>query len=373
MYDPNSDQNTVRVIGDCELAQQDTTEHEPSNEWFENYISNLKYSETAIKNVNDQCVEISKIINESVLLYDNDKVWPDGRLRKGMVVGSDTIRKTASMMGVIGNCLDNGTRVVVLLSGTKTSLWHQTLSRVYDELDIRQSSMKKSKIRLMLPRLYVKDRAVSKIDYDTQLHSIKSSLEDDDKVLVFIIPKIVDHIINLATALHMAYDQIDLQPTHMLVIDDESDDASILTSKKENAVPYAITRLWAGVGKSKHFETTAFENLFCTYLAYTPTPQANIQQHEVNPLIPSDFMFVIKTPSIEDSSITYNEPKGIKNQYTGGSVFYEQDFSQYAPSTNFIQPLVLNNDGSINLANGLMSYVVGSAINMIRSEKSTPF
>ena len=80
-------------------------------------------------------------------------------------------------------------------------------------------------------------------------------------------------------------------------------------------------------------------------------------------------MFVIKTPSIEDSSITYNEPKGIKNQYTGGSVFYEQDFSQYAPSTNFIQPLVLNNDGSINLANGLMSYVVGSAINMIRSGK----
>jgi len=366
MFIKDSEVTNVKIIGDCKVAIDSKNIQGIKPDWFANYIDRLNFSETAVRKVSEQTTEISQIINQSITMYEDKNVWSTGRLRKGMVVGSIQSGKTASMMGVIGNCLDKGTKIVILLSGTKISLWHQTLIRVYDELDSKASNKVKSKIRLLMPKLYVTDNDTS-IDYSSQEHSIKSSIDKNEKVLLFVIPKIIQHILDIASVLHKALENSSSQFRHMLVIDDESDDASILDSEKTKTVPYAITRLWAGTDKSIDFDNTANENLFCTYLAYTATPQANILQLETNPLSPTNFIFAIQTPSDKDSLISYFEPKGIVNQYTGGEVFYEQDFASFPSHSNFIQRLEFNNDGSTNVKDGLMSYVVGAAINMLRS------
>ena len=102
---------------------------------------------------------IDGLITESTDFFERKKVWGEGRLRKGMVVGSIQSGKTASMLGVIGKCLEKGTKIVVLLSGTKTSLWHQTLLRFYDELDNIADMRLKSKLRCILPRRYIVNTA----------------------------------------------------------------------------------------------------------------------------------------------------------------------------------------------------------------------
>ena len=127
------------------------TESKFSHDWFEEYLKKLSYSETSIKELRKKSTEISEIINDSTNEFYNPAVWKDGRLRKGMVVGSVQSGKTASMMGVSGSILDHKTRIIVLLSGTKTALWHQTLLRFYKDLDNSDNEFLKRKTRKIIP------------------------------------------------------------------------------------------------------------------------------------------------------------------------------------------------------------------------------
>ena len=156
----------------------------------------------------------------------------------------------------------------------------------------------------------------------------------------------------------------------MLVIDDESDDASILDANKTKSIPYYITRLWAGVDAVKDFSSTFSENLFATYLAYTATPQANILQSSSNPLSPSDFLMALRTPSGSDSDVTFREPDGIKSFYTGGELFYGGDHSVHGNESAFVQELFFDEEtNSPDLSCGLRAYIVGASINLIKSKK----
>ena len=376
--DNNEGHIKVKILGVCRFIEEKHIDKEGNtqgkyNKWFSEYIEKLpfsKYSKTEIKSKSEQ---ISKLINESVENIGDKEIWGKGRLRKGMVIGSVQSGKTASMMGVIGKTVDESTKIVVLLSGTKISLWHQTLLRVYNDLDNQKDRQMKSDIRLIIPtknitKIDKSDR--DKIYYSSQEKSIRQALNESGKVLIFIIPKISHHILDLAEVIHKSIkNSPDFGKQHMLVIDDESDDASILDAKKTKLIPYSITRLWAGVEKSNDFNQTFSENLSATYLAYTATPQANILQSENNPLSPTNFIFSLKTPSSINNRINFIDSDGILNYYTGGEIFYEQDFSNYSEDTNFIQELTLDDNENPNLDDALRTYIVGAAINMLNSGK----
>ena len=123
-----------------------------------------------------------------------------------------------------------------------------------------------------------------------------NALNDENKVLIFIIPKIYQHIYNVASVIENSLQHYSLtDPLHMVVFDDESDDASILDANKSKTVPYAITRLWAGTKESANFDRTHNNLFYATYLNYTATPQANMLQIEANPLAPTDFIFTQNT------------------------------------------------------------------------------
>ena len=84
-------------------------------------------------------------------------------------------------MGVIGKCLDKGTQIIVLLSGTKTSLWHQTLLRFYDELDSIEDRKLRSRLRLILPRKYIVNSDHSVTFYSSQESRIRQTLDKKGK------------------------------------------------------------------------------------------------------------------------------------------------------------------------------------------------
>ena len=157
--------------------------------------------------------------------------------------------------------------------------------------------------------------------------------------LIAVVMKHADHLMRVSRYLHDV-----IGPTleradrgmHMLVIDDEADDGSVLDRDVENGfapdadglkqVPRHVARLWAGARATCE---TRYENLFATYLAYTATPQANLLQSTHNPLSPTDFVATLRTPSDAGRidaprGPTYAEPHGLSHYYTGGEIFYRR-------------------------------------------------
>lgn len=123
------------------------------------------------------------------------------------------------------------------------------------------------------------------------------------KPLIVVAMKQADHLHALGLSLrNNAFDavaQFD-RPVHMLVLDDEADDGSILDAVVEASedpvfgnlkqIPRAIANLWDPPQGSP-------SNLRTTYIAYTATPQANLLQEGHNPLAPRDFLVCLRTPS----------------------------------------------------------------------------
>lgn len=122
---------TPSMLSSSTLAVSKTA---PIWSWYEHYIEQLTYSPTAIDQVKERTKLISNLLNESVTRIGDKDVWGDGRTRMGLVVGSVQSGKTASMLGVLSDCLDNETDIVILLSGTKVTLMQQTVERMYSDL-----------------------------------------------------------------------------------------------------------------------------------------------------------------------------------------------------------------------------------------------
>jgi len=60
--------------------------------------------------------------------------WPDSAAARAGH-GSRPVGKTASMIGVAALALDAGVDILVVLAGTRISLWRQTYSRLLEQLD----------------------------------------------------------------------------------------------------------------------------------------------------------------------------------------------------------------------------------------------
>ncbi len=94
------------------------------------------------------------------------------------------------------------------------------------------------------------------------------------------------------------------RPFHVLVLDDEADDGSILDARVEQRLDPATRRSQADPARDRRpggrhvriREQTASDWLFATYVGYTATPQANFLQSDHNPLAPRDFSIALRTP-----------------------------------------------------------------------------
>lgn len=359
----------------------------PADTWWSRYAAQLHgLSPTAKASIEAD----SRYIFERGILGDgepNAGRWPANRCRTGLVMGSVQSGKTASMLGVSALAMDRGVDIVVVLGGTRLSLWRQTYERLVEQLDAGPNSAAKRSRRLLCPAATLAlSEGSQPLDrtYGMMPAIAKQRLTQRQPIII-VAMKQTHHLRALGDSLRKnvfgAVKELD-RPVHMLVLDDEADDGSILDAIVESSqdpiygnlkqIPRTVANLW-------NPPQGAPINLFATYVAYTATPQANLLQEDHNPLAPRDFLVSLRTPldighpvdvanPVDPGtprSSTYPEPAGIRSYYTGGEVFYRR-----ANGAGLCVPTT--NSAAHDLAEAVRAFLVAGAIRLYRSGQLGP-
>lgn len=302
--------------------------------WWSRYRANIagRLSGTALAALEAD----ARYVVDRVLPRVNDKIdrsaWPDSRVRTGMVVGSVQSGKTASMLAVAALTLDAGVDLLILLAGTRVSLWLQTYERLLAQLDgsTPENAYRRRAQRLILPQpadILHELRAdpARYLQRPIARQAIKAG-----RPIICVVPKEDDHLIMLRRFIAgvVTPELLDARdkPFSIVLLDDEADDASVLDSdRSQKLTPRLITSLWSN---DPDEAATRHPSILATYVAYTATPQANLLQATHNPLSPRDFNAALRTPgstgSLEPRSLSYAEPAGVRSYYCGGEIFYEK-------------------------------------------------
>ncbi|MFB8229607.1 Z1 domain-containing protein [Cellulosimicrobium sp. NPDC055967] len=342
--------------------------------WWSAYAERLAASgigETSRDVIEDD----ARFIVERGIFGDGEpgsKGWMSSRERRGLVMGAVQSGKTASMMAVAALALDRGVDGLVILGGTRTTLWVQTLERVLEQLDTLPDSHKR---RLRLPRGRASELEGSDLDLVYSIsHGAAEQAIKKNRPLLVVAMKNTAHLERLGRALHDAVYPASAKrdrPFHLLVIDDEADDSSVVDVSADASdtldvrykqVPRRILDLWEARNRPGQ---TAFPHVYATYLAYTATPQANFLQDARNPLAPTEFVASLRTPgAVGDPAVrssSYRIPDGIRGWYTGGEVYYHTlaDVPICVP-TDEVDPDDL-------VADGVRAYLVASALRALRN------
>lgn len=394
-----------RVAG----PDKDSAEVRPTDDfsstWWTNYAQRLAasgLSPSALSVIDD---DAGYIVDQGILGAGEpaEGRWPVTRLRRGLVMGAVQSGKTASLIGVTTKALDRGVNIVVILAGTRIALWRQTYERILSQLDGWEgaSDQERRRHRVLVPSPRVFCTPGASTDLNTvyrETPNLVRRMLTDGRPLVAVVMKHADHLMHFGKfvqeVLQDTFSRTD-QSIHMLVIDDEADDGSILDSQVEaglapdadglKQIPRHIGRLWAG--QRTHMET-AHIRLYATYLAYTATPQANFLQADHNPLAPTDFVAALRVPLDEGAvgyprATTFREPVGVSNYYCGGEIFYRRlshgpggvCVTRMFPTRSTVDPEESHRSALAAVREDLLSealraYFVSGAIRLYLSQKS---
>ena len=207
--------------------------------------------------------------------------------RRGIVIGNVQSGKTANYAALAAKALDAGYRFVLVLSGIHNNLRTQTQERLNRDLGVEAHS---DEWGTLTTPLHVLDLAEVK-----NARFSVSGLSGKRKMMAVMKKNSsrLDHLLEF-------FDQLDertLRDTPILIIDDESDQATPDSSRAKKDVetdPTVINKkmrqVWAKVKNG-------------TYVGYTATPFANVfmdpKPHGVEgleSLYPRDFIHVMPTP-----------------------------------------------------------------------------
>jgi hypothetical protein len=216
--------------------------------------------------------------------------------RYGMVVGHVQSGKTGNYASLVCKAADAGYKFIVVIAGDKNNLRNQTQERLNESFigqskGVQVGAGKGNTRQDMLPySLTTADKDFNKHDADKVAQGL--NFDNINVPILLVIKKSVGTLTNVIDWLQKQY--VNKIVKHaMLVIDDESDYASINTKVEED--PTAINkRLRTLLGL---FQKSA-------YVAYTATPYANIFiDHQVESddlgrdLFPKDFIYALDAPT----------------------------------------------------------------------------
>jgi hypothetical protein len=196
---------------------------------------------------------------------------------KGLVLGYVQSGKTANFSAVISKAVDNGYKLIVVLAGVHNILRQQTQIRLHEEI--------------VAPN----ERACNTLtDVDEkgdfqkkQFVSANRALGSTDGFTLVVLKKNSSVLRNFNSWLDEANEETIKQcPT--LIIDDESDQASVNTNKPEDD-PTAI---------NNHIRKLVSKFRVVSYVGYTATPFANvlIDSETKDDLYPKDFIVSLEKP-----------------------------------------------------------------------------
>lgn len=336
--------------------------------WWDVYVEALR--DSGIGPVSREVIEADAehILRRGVLGAGvaGEPAWPASRVRTGVVMGAVQSGKTASMMAVLAKALDAGVDAVVVLGGTRTALWLQTFERVVEQFGgIPDPHLR----RVLVPREGVLADADGSVDARSAYRltqQLAKRAVDRRRPLVAVVMKNVAHIAAMAETLQDAvYPAVAAagRPFHLLVLDDEADDSSVVDvvdPADVRQVPRRILDLWES--RRRPGETTNV-HVHATYVAYTATPQANFLQDPTNPLAPHDFVASLRAPGAEGDpqvrSSSYRVPEGAAAWYTGGDVYY-----RLLDGVPLCVPADTSDDET--LIDAVRGYLVAAAIRVLR-------
>jgi len=256
----------------------------------------------------------------------------------GLVIGDIQSGKTLSFTTVMALANDNGYKLVIVISGTKTNLHEQTGQRL--QSDLLGNSRSKTWEFVLKPT----KRDINKVNsFINDINLIDSSeYKEHNKTLVFVVLKEKSNLNKLKQLLQNV--DIGNQNLPTLIIDDEADQASLNTLAKANYK--------AGTDN----KSTVYDNidnirkLFArhTYLQYTATPQAPLLINLTDQLS-ANFVQLLESG------------KG----YTGETTFFRDHEELVIPIPyDELDSLNLNSSNSIpkSLQSSLALFFVGVAI-----------
>lgn len=272
------------------------------NKWWERYKNNndLYYWENHKKYIEDTLPFSSRKTldddTDMIMGYLGNPKEEENFERYGMVVGHVQSGKTGNYSALINKAADAGYKVIIVIAGALNNLRNQTQSRLCEsfiglengvQVGVGKSTdFKEHKIPISLTN--------SQTDFKKKSIEVTRALrlEVSDSPFVLVIKKNASTLKNVIDWLEQQ--NIIAKDHAMLLIDDESDYASINT-KKDDEDPTTINR-----------NIRKLLSLFNkkAYVAYTATPYANIfiKDDEVDDnlgkdLFPEDFIYALDAPS----------------------------------------------------------------------------
>lgn len=263
---------------------------------YRRYLINKGFSVNVVNKMDD--------ILDKLTDYLGDPCSKQEFQRRGLVIGDVQSGKTSNYIGLMCKAADAKYRVIVLLTGTIEKLRRQTQGRV-DEGFVGMKSIKKIKNEESDALVGVGkiDKSVSPIvltttesDFRTStVTSVKMNIENNNNTFLFVVKKNVTTLRQLNKWLKdynlNGKDKINAS---LLMIDDESDNASINTAKEDHN-PTAIN---AQIREMLNIFTRA------SYIGFTATPFANIfidpdleGEMEKEDIFPKDYIYSLDAPS----------------------------------------------------------------------------
>ncbi|PWK47909.1 Z1 domain-containing protein [Pleionea mediterranea] len=351
--------------------------------YWEHYASLLKNNNWPLTSI----IRLDEATDEIITRLDNPLRKDDKRkAARGLVVGYVQSGKTANFTGVIAKSIDAGYKMIIVLGGILNVLRSQTQRRLDKEL-LGKNNLMYSLQSHDCPPDYEEDPGWNEfVEYQqnppTRIERLTNSKQDFSSdfaqklvpmlahydrevrdaenlkkmpVKLMVIKKQKDVLKKLIKELKNVEFQVKDLP--VIIIDDESDQASVNTAK---------------ISKSESNKRTTINKLIIEllnvfsapqYIGYTATPAANvlINPSDSKDLFPRDFI------------LTLPRPIG----YMGVSDFYDfdedwndisEDYSEkMLNESSYIRPVRGSDTDIDNLPKAILSYILSGAIKLFRN------
>ncbi|WP_286233432.1 Z1 domain-containing protein [Romboutsia ilealis] len=281
--------------------------------------------------------------------------------RYGMVVGHVQSGKTGNYSALICKAADAGYKFIVVIAGGINNLRNQTQERLNKSfigvdmgIDIgvgKLANNDKSKEPISLT---TKSEDFNKRDADRITQAM--GLDNTSSPIVLVIKKNTSTLKNVVEWLSKRYNNQKITKHSMLLIDDESDYASINTNKTDEDPTKINARIRDLLGL---FEKSV-------YVAYTATPYANIFiDHKIDgergkDLFPKDFIYALDAPS---------------NYFGAKKIFLDTDFKHIVtiPEPKSLLPIKHKKDLILNelpdtLEEAIRLFLINIGIRNLRNQ-----
>lgn len=359
-FDPDSlVSETVNSKWFEEMKQQPNRKHL----YWERYEEYLRDE----KDFDESTIEILKRSTEEILGYcaNPHPQINEVKKRRGLVVGDVQSGKTANYMALINMACDYDYKLIIVLAGLTDSLRNQTQERVDEGFigaisnTIRSSNIKYVGVGSLKNERYAV--TLTNLDNDFKKESmsaLNNTSADYNKPVILVVKKNKSTLENVREWLKPGSDGV---TDHILIIDDEADNASVNT-KKEDENPSAINALIRDL----------YNNFtIASYVGYTATPFANIfinpdDDDSYRDLFPSDFITLLKTPT------SYFGAEKVFGPNNDGKTKFIREIDE---NEEYFLPVNHKKDDEyIELSNSLKEAVLVFFINMaIRTLRGKPY